>query len=193
MDELINVAHGLHRTGFLDEQGFCLAHGDLEPYNLLIKIQDKENVKISAVLDWDSAIFAPSVVAYKVPYWLWLPDTCCRSVADDEASVNIEPSTEHERELKQIFMETAADEPMYSKYAFAPEAIIARKLFDVLQNSLEHNWELNQAKEVIREWKEMHMETWPKELSGSEPPSDSDLDSSDSDSDSDSSSESDEM
>jgi hypothetical protein len=51
MDELINVARGLHSTGFLDEQGFCLAYGDLEPYNLLIEIQDKENVNISAVLD----------------------------------------------------------------------------------------------------------------------------------------------
>ncbi|KAF2278280.1 uncharacterized protein EI97DRAFT_360783, partial [Westerdykella ornata] len=148
------IAHGLQELGFLEPDTFRLCHGDLQPYNLLVEVRDEENVDITAVLDWDSAVFAPSFLAYKAPFWAWLPEDCASDEEDDENYANFEPQTEEDKLMKDVFMQYARAE--YIKYAFAPEAIIARKMFGAIKDCFFTSWEFDNAYAVIEGWKALH-------------------------------------
>ncbi|KAF2650063.1 hypothetical protein K491DRAFT_570426, partial [Lophiostoma macrostomum CBS 122681] len=152
---LAGVARGLEELGFLDADNiFYLCHGDLQPYNLLVEVRDEEHVEITGILDWDSAIFAPSFMAYKPPYWLWYPAEAATREFDREESANIEPASEHGRVMKQIFLKNAS--PEFLKYAFAPEAIIARKVLTHLRHGFKHKAHAEMAMATIEEWQQLH-------------------------------------
>lgn len=149
-DGLTEVARGLNELGFLDET-FHLCHGDLLPYNMLVEVCDDKNIEITAILDWDSAFFAPTFVAYRPPFWMWLDED---DNGDNEAGANVDPQTEENIALKAAFNETATTE--LKRFAYAPEYILARKMFNTLKNGLFATWDIEAAEDVIHEWGELH-------------------------------------
>ncbi|CAG5169910.1 uncharacterized protein ALTATR162_LOCUS7100 [Alternaria atra] len=137
--------------------GSCvLVHGDLKPYNLLAEVRNETEVDITGVIDWDSAIIAPEFMAYRAPFWLWTPEDMDSEKADEETMASFEPISEEGQGLKQVFLENASEK--YKLYAFAPEAMLARRMFHILQESLRSAWEFEEAKNVIRKWNELHPE-----------------------------------
>jgi hypothetical protein len=150
----VAISTALHKRGFLDGP-FALVHGDLYQYNLLAEIQDESTADITGVIDWDFATFAPKFMAYRAPFWLWQNDDIYESGdCYDENLANMTPTTDLERELKRVFEENASDEFKY--YAFAKEAILARRMFKILKEGMFSTQAIEECKVVIGEWKELH-------------------------------------
>ncbi|KAG9188169.1 hypothetical protein G6011_02092 [Alternaria panax] len=154
-DNFEAISRALEMRGFL--HGPCvLVHGDLKAYNLLAKVCSDTEVDITGVIDWDSAIIAPEFMAYRAPFWLWTPRDMNSEKADEEHMANFEPIDDEDKKLKQVFLENASEK--YKLYAFAPEAMLARRMFRILKESLSGEWEHEEARSVIREWNELHPE-----------------------------------
>jgi hypothetical protein len=76
--------------------------------------------------------------------------------ANEETMASFEPISEEDQGLKQVFLANASEK--YKLYAFAPEAMLDRRMFHILQESLLSDWEYEEAKSVIRKWNELHPE-----------------------------------
>ncbi|RKU45612.1 hypothetical protein DL546_008196 [Coniochaeta pulveracea] len=48
----------------------CLWHGDLFPRNIMVDVE--ASPMITGIIDWDEAIYAPTVISAVPPFWLWL-------------------------------------------------------------------------------------------------------------------------
>jgi hypothetical protein len=55
-----------------DKEVFYLHHGDFAPRNIMVEVVDNKNAVVTGVLDWDLANFAPAIVAFAPPSWLWV-------------------------------------------------------------------------------------------------------------------------
>ncbi|CAA9964585.1 APH domain containing protein [Pyrenophora teres f. maculata] len=151
------ISHSLDKYGLL--KGPCvLVHGDLQPYNLLAEIRSNNEVDITGVIDWDSAIIAPEFMAYIAPFWSWMPHEAASLTSAEEETfcLGVKPRTEAEKEIKQTFKDNASDE--YKKYAFSMEAVIARRMFYILQNGIYGTWLMSEAQSLIVHYRELHPE-----------------------------------
>ncbi|KAH8707087.1 hypothetical protein GQ44DRAFT_731966 [Phaeosphaeriaceae sp. PMI808] len=149
------ILRALEGRGFLT--GPCvLVHGDLKDYNLLASVVSPTEVKITAVIDWDTAMFAPAFMAYRAPFWLWTPEEFGSMDQDVEGNANLTPHTDEARRLKQTFVDNASE--LYTKLAFAPEALIARRMFPFLREGLVREWEAPVAAGLVQEWIDLHPE-----------------------------------
>ncbi|KAI4610294.1 hypothetical protein J4E80_008058 [Alternaria sp. BMP 0032] len=150
------ISKALETRGFLS--GPCvLVHGDLKPYNLLAEVRSDTEAVITGVIDWDSAIIAPEFMAYRAPFWLWAPEDMSGDESDDESVANVEVTTDLDKILKQVFLDNASEK--YKLYAFSPEAMLARRMFDILKTGiLGGTHRLEEAKSVIKEWTKLHPE-----------------------------------
>ena len=148
----IRVAKEMHTLGFLpDDEKFHFCHLDFNIYNFLGEVHNDSTLHITGVLDWDTAVFAPKFVACRPPYYFWMPadeDEC------DEDMAVVEPLTDLDRELKQVFLETASAE--FQRHAFFPEHVIARRIFNVFQEGLHRNSCVTEAEALIDAWDRFH-------------------------------------
>lgn len=151
----VAIIKGLKKRGFLE--GPCvLTHGDFQFYNLLAKTTNNTEVEITGVLDWDYAVVAPEFMAYRAPFWLWIPEDMDSCDDDNEDNANIEPTCEVDKQLKELFLSCASEK--YKLYAFAPEAMLARRLYPILQGGIFSTGGVREADSIIREWHELHPE-----------------------------------
>ncbi|KAF1912211.1 phosphotransferase enzyme family-domain-containing protein [Ampelomyces quisqualis] len=149
------ISKALEKRGFLDGPN-VLSHGDLKPYNLLAETRSETEVEITGVLDWDSAAIAPEFMAYRAPFWLWTPEDVNSVHEDDEENANIEPDNAEHRELKDLFLAHASEK--FKLFAFAPEAMLARRMYFILKEGIFGPWNMMEANKVIEEWNELHPE-----------------------------------
>ncbi|PVI02219.1 hypothetical protein DM02DRAFT_523265 [Periconia macrospinosa] len=169
-DSFSTISTSLQKLGFLDGP-FSLVHGDLADHNLLVDVKDENTVNVTGVIEWDYAKFVPKFVAYRAPYWTWLDDNSLSW--HHERHVNHEPRTENGRRAKAYFEANASDE--WKKFAFAPEAIIARQMFDFMIRGMSGgSWETDLAEDLLRAWDELHPED---KIKTSDPFLDSDYES----------------
>ena len=149
-DGFAKISNGLHRLGFLQDNVYRLCHGDLESYNVLAIVTSDTEVQITGILDWDTAVFAPSFM-FRAPFWMWT------DVDEDdwsEGTAAFEPLTQDGRKLKQLFMDKVDDQ--LKNYAFCPEYALARRMFLILQNGVFSDGEFMEAQAVIAEWEVLH-------------------------------------
>lgn len=151
------IVKSLYERDFLD--GPCvLAHRDLEEYNLLGEKRSETEVEITGVIDWDSATIAPEFVAYRAPFWLW---TVCNedlpsAAYDQEETAILQPANEEAAIIKQVFMETASEK--FKFFAFAPEAMLARRMYLIMKEGFCSDWYIMEAESIIRDWIKLHPE-----------------------------------
>ncbi|KAF2731262.1 hypothetical protein EJ04DRAFT_409861, partial [Polyplosphaeria fusca] len=151
-DGLVDVVEGLEYHGFIsDEDGFYLCHGDLQGYNILVDIVNERTVRITGVIDWDDAFFAPKFEAFRAPFWTWVDSD--KYAMDVEDTVNA-PAVPELEELKKVFEEEAGEEFMC--LAYAPEYLIARRLFAIVKNGIFSSYQLEEAKAIVQDWVALH-------------------------------------
>jgi hypothetical protein len=152
------IIKSLEAHGFLE--GPCvLVHGDLREYNILAEVTSPSTVDITGIVDWDDACFAPKYMAFRSPFWLWMPERSdAGSWGDDEDEKNaaLQPEAEDDRVLQRMFLDNISEE--YRRFAFAPEAFLARRLYDILRTSICSDWHLEEAEAIVREWSDLHPE-----------------------------------
>ncbi|KAF1952775.1 hypothetical protein CC80DRAFT_571559 [Byssothecium circinans] len=154
-DGFSEISKSLHERGFLDGP-FCLAHGDLLGYNFLVDVKDSATVEVTGVLDWDTAVFAPKFMAYRAPFWLWTDDDVDSYEEDDEDKATVEPEGEKEKALKRVFEAEASEE--FKKFAFAPEAMLARRMFAILKGGMFSGQAVQEAEDILSEWEDLSSE-----------------------------------
>lgn len=147
------IVQSLDERGFLE--GPCvLAHRDLMAYNLLAEIRSDTEVEITGVIDWDSALIVPEFVAYRAPFWLWTEDHIESAIADDEITVNISPRSETCKILQRFFLDNASEK--FKRFAFSPEAILARRMYVIIKEGIASDWHINEAWDIVRDWHLLH-------------------------------------
>jgi hypothetical protein len=152
-DGFAAISKALEKRGFLDGPN-VLSHGDLKAYNLLADVRSPTEADITGVLDWDFAIIAPEFMAYRAPFWLWTPEDMDSTEMDHEHIADISPVTDEDRELKELFQDYAPER--YKRFAFAPEAMLARRMYPILKDGIFGPWNMMEAESVIREWDKIH-------------------------------------
>lgn len=154
MQRLTEVASAMNGLGVFDNEN-CLAHLDLAPRNIMVQVDNDESIKITAVLDWDSAVFAPRFVSCRPPWWLW-QDAKYEHVdpMEDETKADDELDDPELLEIKNLFEDTIGDN--WYRYAYRTEYLLARRLYSIAIHGNNTNEMWTEIDEVIAEWDEFY-------------------------------------
>ncbi|KAK1914807.1 hypothetical protein P3342_010796 [Pyrenophora teres f. teres] len=145
--KLAKLIDALQERGWLGDR-FHLAHGDLFPRNILAEITGPSTVKITGIVDWDMACFAPKFVALRAPFWGWIHGE------EDEDGAFADSYREEGQLLKKAFRAAASKE--YTDFGLSVESAVARKLFRVLQYGLIRQAQRNLALHLLQQWHMLH-------------------------------------
>jgi hypothetical protein len=151
-DALIAVAYALERREWLGQE-FHLAHGDLFARNLLAEITSPATVKITGIVDWDMACFAPKFVALRAPFWAWRSGYAGET---DEDVPTCEPLAEGDKVLKEAFRRQASDD--FVRFGLSQEGAVGRKLFRVLRTGLLSTDDRHLALDLVEQWDTLYPE-----------------------------------
>lgn len=146
----------MNEMGFLDPfkdeaHSFCLTHYDLDPRNIMVDIHEDETLKISGILDWDLAMFAPKWVHCRPPMWIW---NWLDGGSEDQRKANDTPSTEEQQELKELFEDLVGWEFKYCAYHTAYR--LARTLFRLALYGFQSDHTIDDAEKMLQEWEEYY-------------------------------------
>ena len=152
-ERLVTMADEMDLLGLFGNNENCLCHLDLlgSPRNIMVDIQSDGSLRITGILDWDSAVFAPRFVGCAPPMWLWAWNS---EEDEDEKHANDTPSTPEDREIKKIFEETVGDR--FLMHAYKAEYRLARELFRFAQSGIRSNEDIREVEELLKEWTEIY-------------------------------------
>jgi aminoglycoside phosphotransferase (APT) family kinase protein len=151
MDHFTAMASDMHEDGWFAGNDISLCHLDFEPRNILIDTtRDTTQSIISGILDWDSAVLAPSFMSCAPPLWIW---AWTDDEEEDERTANNVPPTEEERILKKTFEEAAGPEFMH--YAYPSTYRLARRLVRFAIDGIRSSEDVDEAEAMLKEWEEV--------------------------------------
>ncbi|KAE9990255.1 hypothetical protein EG327_001638 [Venturia inaequalis] len=135
---------------------FYLNHGDLYPRNIMARIVNNNEVEMTGIVDWDLLNFAPAVIAFQPPYWLWKFDGRGedRQFWSEERynAVSIE-----DKQIRTAFEAQAGLE--VTKYGNNAASIMANKIWEWAHNGIVGNHVIDLAEEVVGRWEAGKEET----------------------------------
>lgn len=143
----VEVAKQMNALGFLGDGQNCLSHFDLAARNILVQIIPDGSLAISGIVDWDSAVFAPTFVSCTPPSWLW---TNIGLYDAEESEANDTPTTPEQEEIKEIFDEVVGFD--WTWLAYQPGSRLARDLFHFAQRGLPDGVASTKADRFLKEW-----------------------------------------
>ena len=150
MERLAAAASQMDRLGCLGCNKNCLSHLDLAAQNIMVEVDSDKSITITGVLDFDSAVFAPTFVSCYPPWWLWQDETQPGDAMEDESQSNETPPDPELVEIKHIFEETVGDD--FLRYAYQPKFRLARKLFKIACHGNSSNETWKKIEEFLSEW-----------------------------------------
>jgi hypothetical protein len=155
------IVEKLNELGIFEDNNYYLTHMDFEPRNVMVNIIDDRTARLSAILDWDEAVFAPAFVNCKPPSWLWDFEG---EVDDelDESKANETPPNPELAEVKRAFEDAAG--PTYLRYAYTPEYRIARTICRVAITCIHGNDDYEALEKAVNEWNELYPEWAAKSI-----------------------------
>lgn len=150
-DGFSHIARKLHDLGFLpDDEKFYLWHGDLDFRNVMGRVKGPDEVEVTGIIDWDAAAFVPKFMSKRAPFFLWLDGE--EDLRDENFAFAL-PDSE-DAEYKRMFWDMADKD--YLRYAFAPEYVVARGLFQLLQRGLGDCYDNELAKKLIADFEKKY-------------------------------------
>ncbi|KAH7061679.1 hypothetical protein BKA63DRAFT_484397 [Paraphoma chrysanthemicola] len=151
----IDITNKLADTGFLpDTDSFHLYHADFQSRNLLFAVTSLTSVRLTGVLDWDSALFAPKFMSTRAPFFLWSEDDADEL---DEGDAVIEPSDAGMLELKHMFEDVVGKD--FYRDSYQREYLLARRMFYFLIEGIRSGGDLFLCEEILEEWATQKAET----------------------------------
>ena len=145
--QFVQAAKEMERVGYLGNGQNCLCHFDLEARNVMVQILPNGSPTISGIIDWDSAVFAPTFVSCAPPSWLW---TDPKYLDEDEFEASSTPSTPEQKEIKEKFEEVVGFD--WEWFAYQPGFRLARELFYFAQHGNNDNQATKRAIKFLKEW-----------------------------------------
>ena len=158
-DGMLKVAEEMNDLGLFTSQGHCLCHVDLQARNIMAEINPDGSIKVTGVLDWDDAVFAPKFVNCQPPGWLWgfepdeVPHPDLPAWPYEIPGANNVPENLEKQELKQILEEYAG--PEYLSMAYEEHHRMSRALFNVSVFGLTAGWYYEAAESIICDWEKL--------------------------------------
>ena len=146
MDRLAQAARETNSLNCLGDDKMTLFHGDLEPRNIMGHIDEQGSVKITAVLDWDNASFAPRFMSCQPPDWIW-------DFSDgdwEELETYPTPIDNELRELKETFESAVGQD--FLDLSYAPQYRLARQLFRIAIAGLHETHYIEEADKFLTGW-----------------------------------------
>lgn len=146
-DGFVCMINRLHERGFLpDDEGFHFSHGDLRPDNIFAEVVSDTSIRVTGVLDWDLACFAPKFVCTRPPFHLW-----GEGGVDDEREemAMFEPEDDEKAELKCEYERAVGDQ--FGEWA-ASEVVLARKMYRYLTWGIVEPVDKPAAEQVLRQF-----------------------------------------
>ena len=145
--QFVQVAKQMDSLGILGDGQNCLCHFDLAARNVMVQIQPNSSLTISGIVDWDSAVFAPTFVSCAPLSWLWT-DQKCYDVEESEARST--PLTPEQEQIKEFFDDVVGFD--WTWLAYRPEYRLARELFYFAQHGLQDGEAQKKAVKLLKEW-----------------------------------------
>jgi hypothetical protein len=149
---VVSMIETLHALGFIpDTSSFHFSHEDLYARNIFASVTSRKEVEVTAILDWDHALFAPKFLSTRAPFWLWSGEDIDQ---DDERNVFVEPEDPGMVELKRCFEEVVGE--AFCKDAYMRELVLARGVWTVLLVGRTCGEDVNIVEEVLDEFERLH-------------------------------------
>jgi aminoglycoside phosphotransferase (APT) family kinase protein len=150
-ERIIRKLHNLDLIS--DSDAFYLFHPDLQARNLLFTLPSPTCVRLTGVLDWDAAVFAPKFVSARAPFFLWVDEG---SDEEAEAGCLVEPEDTERRAYKRCWEVEVGEERVRDAYRM--EYVVARRMWYVLVRGIKTGGDMGLAEEVLEAWEEMYPE-----------------------------------
>lgn len=150
-DRLAAAAKEMDEWGYLSTESYCLTHYDLDPRNIMCDIQYDGTLKMTGILDWDLAMFAPQWVSCKPPMWIW---NWLDGGSEDESKANDTPPTPEQQELKELY--ESYIEPQAKIHMYNSQYRLARQLFRFAMFGLIGSKSWQDAEDFLEEWAAMY-------------------------------------
>ena len=161
-DNMLKVVREMELFDHFKPDLNCLCHIDLYPRNVMAEIQTDDSVKITGVLDWDDAVFAPKFIACKPLLWLWTDESDDRTDENgmdpcpcELPGAEEKPADKAKAEMKRLFEEAAG--PEYRRLAYAPQFRLCRGLFRIAMVGLTASENFRAADRIVDEWEAMRL------------------------------------
>ena len=158
-DSMLKVAEEMSDLGLFTSKGHCLCHVDLQPRNIMANINPDGSIKVTGILDWDDAVFAPKFVNCEPPGWLWgfdpdeVPHPDLPAWPYEIPGADNAPEGLEKQELKRILEEGAG--PEYLSMAYEEHHRMSRALFRVAVFGLTAGWYYEAAESIISDWEKL--------------------------------------
>jgi len=156
-DGMLKVTIEMAGLGLFKSEPHCLCHVDIHMGNVMAQIQSDNTLKVTAILDWDEAVFAPKFAACEPLGWLWGYIASDHLDEDDHLTwpyelegANNVPSTPEQQELKRIFEEQAG--PEYPHLAYDEVSRLCRGIFRIATEGLVASHYDKAAERILQEW-----------------------------------------
>lgn len=155
-DNMLKVVREMNSLGLFKPDLNCLCHLDLHPRNIMVDIDSDDHIRITSILDWDEAVFAPKLVNCQPPGWLWGYDEDTHTENSllpwpyELEGANDIPSTVEQQELKRIFEDCAGLE--YPRLAYDHSARLVRGLYRLATLGLGASWDFRAGERIVKEW-----------------------------------------
>ncbi|EEU40676.1 uncharacterized protein NECHADRAFT_76073 [Fusarium vanettenii 77-13-4] len=155
--EMVKSMQTLHKTFGPDTPTYHFHHGDLFPRNIMVDTPDDQTATVTGILDWDEAHYAPAIVAFAPPAWLWLEAYWSDDIEDyinEEAIWEFaeeKPENDEAKELQAVFEETVGLE--FLRYAYSPESCEARKIWHSAKESIGRSWVIDELSQMLAAWR----------------------------------------
>ncbi|MCJ1433282.1 hypothetical protein MMC27_002641 [Xylographa pallens] len=145
-ERLSTIAKEMDELGILGGSSFVLDHGDLAPRNIMVQVNDDGLLKITGVLDWDGAMFAPRVESCVTQDWIW----DWERADDEEPEYHKVPKDSARRILKDTFDALMGQE--FCKLCYQPQYRLARKVFYFARVGLHLGWDHPKLDKLFSDW-----------------------------------------
>ena len=122
----------------------------------MVETGPDDYIRITGILDWDSALFAPKFVSCRPPWWLWQDELFPEDAMKSEKNANIKPYDPELLEVKNIFEEIVGNE--YNRFAYQPQYLLSRRLFDIALYGVHSNEDAIEVQEIVKEWSKLDKE-----------------------------------
>lgn len=154
---LLDCVREMDRLGCFDGIEISLCHVDLYQRNVMVSIDPVDSsANITAVLDWDEAVFAPQFVQCEPPTWMWRDDDAVKidlgqAWPYEMPGLDMTSEGPEEAELKRVFEESAGGAE-YRNLAYSEPFRLARGLWRIAKDGFEASHYVTAAKRILREW-----------------------------------------
>ena len=150
MHRLIDAASQMDSVSCLGDDTNCLAHLDLAGRNTMVEFNNDGSLRVTGILDWDSAVFAPKFVSCAPPWWLWADENDTISDLRDESKASHTPAQPRDQAIKRAFEDTVGEDFLF--YAYQPQFRLARRLFHIALTGNTGEMELASIESFLEDW-----------------------------------------